>query len=134
VDNFIRVNIELSEQGILFTQPKLIQCMLNTLGLVDKDKEKDIPELSSKLLKIYLSSEPHNEDWNCPSVQRILIYLEKSTRRDIAYVVHQCAGFSSQPRMQDIKAAKQISEYKYNQTRNHSNLMLMHILLEVGNG
>jgi Reverse transcriptase (RNA-dependent DNA polymerase) len=50
VDNFIGVNIERSEQGIVLTQPKLIQSILDDLGLVEKAKIEEIPALSSKIL------------------------------------------------------------------------------------
>jgi hypothetical protein len=76
---------------------------LDKLGFVDKAKENEIPA--------FLSSEPHNEDLNYSSVIGKMNYLENSARPEIAYVVHQCARFASQPRMEHIKAVKQIGQY-----------------------
>lgn len=40
-----------------------------------------------------------------------LNYLEKSTRPDIYYAVHQCARFSADPRVEHTKAVKAIGRY-----------------------
>ena len=40
-------------------------------------------------------------------------YLEKITRPDIAYAVHQCARFCSDPRVEHGQAVKWIGRYLY---------------------
>jgi hypothetical protein len=40
-----------------------------------------------------------------------LNYLEKSTRPDIAYAMHQCARFTSNPKVEQAKAVKAIGRY-----------------------
>jgi hypothetical protein len=40
-----------------------------------------------------------------------MLYLEKSTRPDIAYAVHQCARFASDPKVEHAKAVRWIGRY-----------------------
>jgi hypothetical protein len=52
-----------------------------------------------------------NKSWSYRAVIGKLNYLEKSTRPDIAYAVHQCARFSIDPREEHGKAVKAIGRY-----------------------
>ena len=45
------------------------------------------------------------------SLVGMLLYLEKGTRPDLAYAVHQCARHSSQPKSKHAKAMKKIGQY-----------------------
>jgi hypothetical protein len=112
VNNFIGVNITHTNDGrILLTQPKLIQDILEDLGLNGTTKSKPTPALSSKILQPHLDSPPFNESWHYRSIIGKLNFLEKSTRPDITYAVHQCARFSSNPRYEHGKAIKHIGQY-----------------------
>jgi hypothetical protein len=113
VDDFLGVNIKYEEMGkIVFTQPKLIQSILDDLGLRDDSVTKNVPALSSKILHEYKGGIPFNEVWHYRSIIGKLNYLEKSTRPDIAYAVHQCARFSSDPKYEHGKAVKPIGRYR----------------------
>jgi hypothetical protein len=57
------------------------------------------------------ASEPHDAKWHYRSVIGKLNYLEKSTRPDIAYAVHQCARFSENPKVEHMHAVKLIGRY-----------------------
>jgi Reverse transcriptase (RNA-dependent DNA polymerase) len=115
VDDFLGVNISYEEDGkISYTQPKLIQSILDDLGLKDDSVTKEVPALSTKILHKHKDSLPFNEPWHYRSVIGKLNYLEKSTRPDIAYAVHQCARYSSDPRFEHGKAVKQIGRYLLN--------------------
>jgi hypothetical protein len=54
---------------------------------------------------------PFDEDWNYRSIIGKLNFLEKSTRPDIAYAVHQCARFSAEPKQSHGQAVKRIAKY-----------------------
>jgi len=58
-----------------------------------------------------VNGKPHAEKWNYRSVIGKLDFLEKSTRPDIAYAVHQCARFSENPKENHSKAVKRIIRY-----------------------
>jgi hypothetical protein len=112
VDDFLGVNISYMDDGkINFTQPKLIQSILDDLGLVEDSVSKNIPALSITILHEYQDSIPFNETWHYRSIIGKLNYLEKSTRPDLAYAVHQCARFASCPKYEHGKAVKQIGRY-----------------------
>lgn len=112
VDDFLGVNISYEGNGqISYTQPKLIQGILDDLGLKDESLMKEVPALSTKILQKHRASLPFNEPWHYWSVIGKLNYLEKSTRTDIAYAVHQCARYLSAPKFEHGKAVNQIGRY-----------------------
>lgn len=113
IDDFLGVTIERSDNGtIQLTQRRLIKSILQDLGL---DKEnvttKSTPAASSKLLSHHLKSPPHDGSFNYRRVVGKLLYLEKATRPDIAYAVHQCARFSAEPKVEHTKAIRWIGRY-----------------------
>jgi hypothetical protein len=112
VDDFLGVNIDRQDDGTInMTQGKLIQSILDDLGIKDDAKTKSTPALSSKILQQHLDSPAFNETWHYRSVIGKLNFLEKSTQPDIAYAVDQCARFASNPRYKHGKAIKHIGRY-----------------------
>jgi hypothetical protein len=112
--DYLGINIKKREDGALeMTQPQLIQSIIEDLGLNRAGtKSKTKPALSSKILGRNLGEPPHDETmFQYRSVIGKLNYLEKSTRPDIAYAVHQCARFSSNPRRSHTEAVKYIGRY-----------------------
>jgi hypothetical protein len=112
--DYLGINIKKREDGALeMTQPQLIQSIIEDLGLNRPGtKTKTKPALSSKILGKSLDEPPHDEKaFQYRSVIGKLNYLEKSTRPDIAYAVHQCARFSSDPRQSHTEAVKYIGRY-----------------------
>ena len=97
--DYLGVKVEkLDNRNYSLTQPHLIQSILDILGFCDNTKPKGLPALSSKILHKDTGGEPFNEKWSYCSVVGKLNFLEKSTRPEIAYAVHQCARFSSSPK------------------------------------
>jgi hypothetical protein len=85
------------------TQPHLIDSILHDLGLSDNDRRarsnttiKDLPSMVSRKITADTNT------WNYQSVIGKLNYLEKSTRPDITYVVHQLARYSTKMRQSSI--------------------------------
>jgi Reverse transcriptase (RNA-dependent DNA polymerase) len=112
VNDFLGVNIQRFDNGeIILSQPKLIDSIIEDLGLKTDSAIKRTPAISSKILHAHLDSEPFNEEWHYRSIIGKLNFPEKSTRPDIAYAVHQCARFASNPRFEHGKAVKHIGRY-----------------------
>jgi hypothetical protein len=87
------------------------QAHLDDTGLIDGSVTKNIPALSTTIFHEYPDSPPFNEAWHYRSIIGKLNYLEKSTRLDLAYAVHQCACFASSPKYGHGKTVKQIGQY-----------------------
>ena len=53
----------------------------------------------------------HNNHFNYRLIIRKLNYLEKGSRNDIAYITHQFAPFTSNPKIEHADAIKRIGRY-----------------------
>jgi hypothetical protein len=107
----VHVSIDCTEGTVTLTQPHLIKSIIADLGLKEDSTSRHIPALSTKILRKHETSPRHNEDWHYRSVIGKLSYLEKSSRSDLAYAVHQCARFCEDPRIEHTKAVKLIGRY-----------------------
>lgn len=74
-------------------------------------KTKDKPAPSSTILRRDLDGDSFDEQWDYRSIIGKLNFLEKSTRPEIAYAVHQCARFASNPRKSHGNAVKYLCRY-----------------------
>jgi hypothetical protein len=113
VNDFLGVNIVINERDgiITFTQPQLIKLILYNLGLKDDSKIKFTPAVANNVLHEFKDSSEHVETWNSRSVIRKLNYLEKSSRPNISFAVHQCARFCQNPKVEHSAAVKHIGRY-----------------------
>ena len=115
LEDYLGVNIKReADNTFKLSQPHLIQSILNDLNL-DKDNVKgcSTPALSSRILHADLEGEPFDEQFNYRRVVGKLNYLERSTRPDLAFAVHQCARFCANPKQSHAKALKRIGRYLY---------------------
>jgi len=93
------------------SQPFLIDQILNGLGFNERTKLKKTPAVSSKILHLDKGGEEMQTTWEYRRIIGQLNFLEKSTRPDIAYAVHQCTRFSSDPRASHKIAILRIGRY-----------------------
>jgi hypothetical protein len=92
-------------------QPHLIQQILDEVGMLPQSKTKDKAALSSTILHRDLGGSPFQEKWDYRRIIGKLNFLEKSTRPEIAYTVHQCARLASNPRESHANAIKYLCRY-----------------------
>ena len=113
VDDFLGVNIDHHPDGTIhLTQKRLIQSILEDLGLTASNvKCVSTPMVSSKLLSRHPNSPSFDGSFNYRRVIGKLLFLEKSTRADLTYAVHQCARFSHDPKEEHGQAVKRIGRY-----------------------
>ena len=112
VNDFLGIKVERFPDGtIRLTQPNLIESILQDLGLQNTEKGRETPALSTKILTKDESGPEMNDEFHYRSVIGKLNFLEKSTRPDLAYSVHQCARFSSNPKRSHAEAVKKIGRY-----------------------
>ena len=113
LEDFLGVNIERKPNGdIHLTQPHLIDQILKDLRL-DKEnvKERSTPAACSKLLTGHTGSEDFDKSFHYRSVIGKLNYLEKCTRPDIAYITHQCARYTANPKKEHADAVRWLGRY-----------------------
>jgi hypothetical protein len=113
VSDFLGINLMLNDRDktITFSQPRLIQSIIEDLGLQHDSVSKLTPAVSGSVLHAHSSSPDHNERWNYRAVIGKLNFLEKSSRPDISFAVHQCARFCQEPKIEHTAAVKRIGRY-----------------------
>ena len=112
IDEYLGVKITTLTTGqITLTQPHLIGSIISDMGFKDNTKEKTTPAPSTASLNRDIDGSPHDESWDYRSIIGKLNFLEKSTRPDIAFAVHQCARYSSNPKQSHSAAVRYIVRY-----------------------
>jgi histone deacetylase 1/2 len=114
INDYLGIRVTRTDDGkMMFTQPQLIDSIISDCGLSKANaKPKDTPALSSKILLRDENGEPWpDEKWKYRSIIGKFNFLEKSTRPDIAYAVHQCARFTANPKLSHAEAIKTIVRY-----------------------
>jgi hypothetical protein len=111
--DFLGVSIDQRDDGTIhLSQPNLIQQILKDLRLDgDNVKPRSTPAASSKLLTRHSQSAPFDNSFNYRSVIGKLNYLEKATRSDITFAVHQCARFVSDLKVEHGEAVRWLGRY-----------------------
>ena len=109
IQDFLGVNIEMKTNGeIHLTQPHLIEQILKELKFPENGNitAKEIPAKSSEILKRDLEGKDFDGSFHYRSIIGKLNYLEKATRGDIAYITHQCARFTQNPKKEHGEALR----------------------------
>jgi hypothetical protein len=103
---------KLSDGTITLTQPHLIDNILTDLKLQSaRTNGRKTPALTSVLLQKDPKGIPFDGSFHYRSVIGKLNFLEKSMRPELAYAVHQCARFCSNPKRSHGEAVKHIRRY-----------------------
>ena len=104
--DFLGVSIKRKEDGTIhMTQPHLIEQILGDLRRLNEAvKPRSTPAASSKPLTRHSQSRNFDGSFTYQSVIGKLNYLEKATRSDISFAVHQCARFVSDPKKEHGEA------------------------------
>ena len=113
VVDYLGIHFSRDADSYRLTQSHLIDQLVEDVGLKDKQfKIPKIPAHSSKILLRRADEKPFDHSkFHYRSVIGKLNYLEKNTRPDIAYAVHQLARFSSDPKVSHGEAAIHLVKY-----------------------
>jgi hypothetical protein len=114
IQDFLGVNIDIRNDGTVnLTQPHLIDQILKELKMSDNDnmKLKDTPAKCSEILKRAPDGKDFDKSFHYRSIIGKINYLEKATRCDIAYINHQCARFTENPKDCHAKAIRWLAKY-----------------------
>ena len=125
IQDFLGVNIDIRDDGTVnLTQPHLIDQILKELKLDENNnmKLKDTPAKCSEILKRASESKNFDNSFHYRSIIGKINYLEKATRCDIAYINHQCARFTENPKECHAKAIRWLAKY-LKATRNKGTIL-----------
>ena len=110
--DYLGVNFEYEREKIHLKQPHLIDQIIKDVGIMKKKfKSPTIPAKSTCILQRYKDAQGFDKRWHYRSVIGKLNYLEKCTRPDIAYAVHQCARFCEEPKEEHARAVEFLVRY-----------------------
>lgn len=113
IENFLGVNITAREDGKYeMLQSGLINDITEDLGLnrsSTKFERHKVP--ATEVLHPDLDKPEFNKEWSYRSVIGKLNFLAMNSRPDVAFAVHQCARFCSNPRASHGAAVKRIGRY-----------------------
>ena len=111
--DFLGVKIEQkSTNKIIFTQPHLIDDILNDLGLKHAKNGKETSAASSRILTRNDDRVDHDKSFHYQSVIGKLNYHEKATRPDISFATHQCARFAAAPKKSHTRVVRWLGCYQ----------------------
>lgn len=92
IADYLGIKVTRLATGIIsLTQPQLIESILRDINFSKNTKSKTIPAVSTHLLQQDSEGDTFNEHWDYRSLIGKVNFLEKSTRPNIAFAVHQCA-------------------------------------------
>jgi hypothetical protein len=119
LEDYLGVRVtRLKDGSIKLDQPHLIDSILQDLNLTDENgaprtgvTSRETPALSTRIIGPDKNGAAFEYTWQFRSVIGKLNFLEKLTRPDIAYAVHQCARFMSNPKQSHGEAIKRIGRY-----------------------
>ena len=113
IEDYLGIHVEhLPSGSIKLSQPQLIDQIIKDVKLTHKDKRRSTPAVSSRILQrcVKALSFDHKR-FHYRSVIGKLNYLEKGSRPDIAYAVHQLARFSEDPKIEHAEALIHLCSY-----------------------
>ena len=112
VADFLGIQIKRETDGsIHFSQPQLIDSIIQDLHLQPGSNPKSTPSVTSALLHKDTDGPDMQQEFHYRSVIGKVNFLEKSTKLDISVSVHQCARFSESPKKRHAEAVKRIGRY-----------------------
>ena len=110
--DFLGIQMDRRDNTIHMSQPHLIKQIMHDLRFNESNvKGKPTPMVTTPILHRNTESTPHDDSFHYRSLVGKLNYLEKGSRPDIAYAVHQCARFSSAPKHEHAQALRHLVRY-----------------------
>jgi hypothetical protein len=110
---FLGIQVQRGKDGSLsLPQPQLIDSILKDFHLDNgRVANRMTPALKTRVLHKDTNGDPFDKPFHYRSIIGKLNYLEKNTRPDLSFAVHQCARFCSKPKKSHATAVKYIGRY-----------------------
>lgn len=112
ITDYLGINFDLMDDGkYKLWQPHLIDQIIEDVGVKANELNRPTPAASTKILRRCQDAPSVKPPFNYRRVIGKLNFLEKSSRPDIAYAVHQCARFCSDPKEEHVNAVVHLVKY-----------------------
>ena len=109
-EGYLGIKVERDGSKTTLSQPGLGKRVVAALGLCDKYSTAVLTPAECAALPRDIDGQPASGAMNYPSVIGMLLYLGH-TRPEIAFAVHQCARYTSEPKQSHEVALKRIGRY-----------------------
>jgi hypothetical protein len=112
LNDYLGIKINKRNDGTMeLTQPQIIASILEDLNFQANTRIADTPALVGEVLQRDEDGPSAAHDVPYSKIVGKLNFLEKSTRPDISFAVHQCARFSANPKQSHVAALRRIGRY-----------------------
>ena len=112
IDKYLGVDITTHQDGTYeLKQPYLTKRIIQELKLSSVETQKRSTPVACPLLHKDLAGSERIKSWNYRSIIGMMTYLQGISRPDISMAVHQCARFSSNPKLSHERAVTRIGRY-----------------------
>ena len=112
INDYLGVKVSRTSGSINLTQPHLIEQLIADVKIKESVDPTKVPAFCTRIIGRGLDQPPHDPSlFDYRLVIGKLNYLEKTTRPDISYAVHQCARYCSNPRQNHSKEVIHIIRY-----------------------
>ena len=112
INDYLGVKVSRTSRSINLTQPHLIEQLIADVKIKESVDPTKVPAFCTRIIGRGLDQPPYDPSlFDYRLVIGKLNYLEKTTRPDISYAVHQCARYCSNPRQNHSKAVIHIIRY-----------------------
>jgi hypothetical protein len=113
LEDFLGINIDRIDGNTChLSQPHFIDQIIQDLHLNQENvTARPTPATDAKIIGAHMNSPEFDGHFHYRRVIGKLNHLERGSRPDISYAVHQCARFTSNPRKEHGEAVKRIGRY-----------------------
>ena len=111
IADFLGVSVTNTGYGIHLNQPLIISKILQDLHTNRVNNPPMTPSNPSAIPHDHKDGAAFDNSFNYQAMTGKLMYLERGSRPDLAYPVHQCAKYASNPRRAHGQAIRRIVKY-----------------------
>ena len=111
LEEYLGISIKRNKDSFTISQPHLIDRIIASVPGMESARSAKSPAATGSPLTKDEQGEKRKDDWNYRSVVGMLNYLVSCTQPDLAFSVHQCARFCSDPKKSHEQAIERVLRY-----------------------
>ena len=111
MEEYLGMSIKRNKESFIVSQPHHIERIISSIPGMENSRSAKTPAATGTVLTKDEFGESRNDSWNYRSVVGMLNYLVNCSQPDLAFSVHQCARFCSNPKRSHEQAVKRVVRY-----------------------